>query len=110
MAYEYFQRLFQLFPLQPIDLENLLSRFRFLSTLDLGDDAGAEMAFHERVLYDGQSLLHGRSLRDDIDAVRILHEHLLQATHLALDDLQPTDELLFFWRHSTINRIFTSLS
>lgn len=57
------------------------------------------MIFHERIFDAGQGALNGRGLRDDIDTIGVLLDHLLQAADLAFDDAQTLDECLMVVFH-----------
>jgi hypothetical protein len=86
-----------LLALQAIDLEDLGSRPLLTSLLDLIYDARSEVILHEEILDAREGLLHCRSLRDDVDAVCPLINHILQASHLSFNELEPSYELLLRW-------------
>src|SRR5206468_6541961 len=56
-------------------------------------DASVQMVFEQLARKGIERRLHGGDLRQDIDAVAIIVEHVADAAYLALDTTQPAREL-----------------
>lgn len=82
-----------LFALQVIHLEYLTDGSLLLPFFYLVHDTGTEVTLHERILNAGERLLHCARLGDDVDAVGVLLEHVLEPPHLPLDNLEPAYQL-----------------
>jgi hypothetical protein len=61
-----------------------------------------EVVLKQNIFDIGECLFHGRSLRDDIDAVCVFFDHFLKATNLTFDDLQTPDEFAVVLVHTKI--------
>ena len=55
--------------------------------------AVTQMIFQEDILDAGEALLDCRRLRDDVDAVRVVFDHLLETANLSLNELEAPQDI-----------------
>src|SRR3989344_2132774 len=80
--------------LELINFQNFFFRFVHLPGNGLFQNTASQMFFKKLVLKIRKPLFHSRRLSDHVYAVGLVFEHFLQATNLAFDYFQTSDELV----------------